>query len=83
MPEWMRDQSKDWQTRVGQVIQDRLSYRDTQLWRDAAVLGLVRDKNVNAYQCLSLSVKVEALENLISTHYDRELKHREYTGPVY
>jgi hypothetical protein len=83
MPQWLRDQSKEWQATVGQRIADKLDAKDLQLWRDAGVLGRVQDDNVNAYQCLSLATKIRALETLISTHYDPGLKHEDYNGPIY
>jgi hypothetical protein len=83
MPEWMRDQSKNWKTRVGDLINQKLSYKDTQLWEGAIIVGKVSDVNTNQYQCTSLAVKVGALETLVSNHYDSGLKHRNYNGPVY
>src|ERR1039458_986378 len=83
MPEWMRNQSKTWQTRVEDLINQKLSYKDTQLWQGAVIVGKVSDVNTTQYQCTSLAVKVGALETLMSTHYDSGLKHRDYNGPVY
>lgn len=83
MPEWMRVQSKSWQTRVGDLIDQKLSYKDTQLWKGAVIVGKVSDVNTTQYQCTSLAAKVGALETLISDHYDSGLRHREYNGPVY
>jgi hypothetical protein len=83
MPEWMRSQSKTWQTRVADLIDQKLSYKDTQLWQGAVIVGKVSDVNTTQYQCTSLAVRVGALETLIATHYDSGLKHRDYNGPVY
>lgn len=83
MPSWMRDQSKGWQARVQQLIADKLSSDDSQTWQSAIVVGLVKDENVNAYQCLWLANKVGALETIIAAEYDPKLKHRDYVGPTY
>lgn len=83
MPDWMRDQSKEWQARVEQVVSDKLDYKALQVWNGAIVLGLVADKNLNAYQCLWLGNRIGALETIISTYYDPGLKHRDYNGPTY
>jgi hypothetical protein len=83
MPDWMRDQSTKWQATAEQTISEKLDYKDLQMWRDTIIIGLVADKNKNAYQCLWLANKVGTLENIIATHYDRNLKHQEYIGPTY
>ena len=83
MPDWMRDQSKEWQARVQQLVADKLSPNDAQLWQGAIVVGLVKDENLNAYQCLWLANKVGALETIIAAEYDPKLKHRDYNGPTY
>jgi hypothetical protein len=62
---------------------DKLDYKDLQLWRGAAVVGLVSDVNLTAYRCTELSVKVEALEAIISKNFDPKLAHQEYQGPLY
>lgn len=83
MPEWMRDQSKEWQAKAQQLIAEKLDYKDLQLWNNTAVLGRVADINLNAYQCLWTGVKVGALETIVAAHYDAALKHRDYNGPTY
>jgi len=83
MPEWIRDQSARWQTRTESAIAERLTYRDIQMWRGSGVIGLVKDKNVNAYQCLSLANKIAVLENIVAEHFDSKLQHVEYKGPTY
>jgi hypothetical protein len=83
MPEWMRDQSKEWQAKVEQLVSDKLDYKALQLWAGAVVIGRVADENMNAYQCLWLGNRVGALETIISTYYDPGLKHRDYNGPTY
>jgi hypothetical protein len=83
MPQWMRDQSKEWQAKVEQLISEKLDYKAIQVWRGTIIIGRVADENVNAYQCLWLANKVGALETIISTAYDPALKHRDYNGPTY
>jgi hypothetical protein len=83
MPTWMRDESKAWQAQVEQLIAENLRARDAQTWQDAIIVGLVRDEKTVAYQCTWLSNKVAALETIISTHYDPDLKHQDYKGPTY
>jgi len=83
MPEWMRNQSLDWQTRATDLVGQKLGYKDIQLWRGAVVVGLAKDTNMTAYQCTSLAVKISALETLIAAHYDSKLRHQDYNGPVY
>jgi hypothetical protein len=83
MPDWMKDQSTRWQAKAEELITDKLDYKDLQLWREAVVFGLIRDANLNAYQCLSLGNKIGALETIISRNYDPSLKHAEYNGPTY
>ncbi|HEX8817139.1 MAG TPA: hypothetical protein VF753_16700 [Terriglobales bacterium] len=83
MPEWIREQSSKWQTQTASAIADKLSYRDIQMWRGSGVAGLVKDKNVNAYQCVFLANKISTLENIIAQHFDSQLQHIDYRGPVY
>jgi|GEM_PF-4594563 len=83
MPTWMRDQSKEWQARVQQLISDKLNVEESQTWRNATIIGLVKDENLNAYQCLWMANKVAALETIIAAEYDPKLKHRNYNGPTY
>jgi hypothetical protein len=83
MPTWMRDESKAWQAQVEQLISDKLTTNDSQLWQGAVIYGLVTDENTVAYQCTWLANKVGALETIISTEYDPNLKHRDYNGPTY
>ncbi|HZQ67034.1 MAG TPA: hypothetical protein VFA68_00835 [Terriglobales bacterium] len=82
-PEWMREQSTRWQTRTESAIVNKLTYRDIQMWRGSGVIGLVADKNMNAYQCLSLANKIMVLENVIAEHFDPKLQHVDYKGPTY
>jgi len=83
MPVWMRDESKAWQAQVEQLVSDKLAPKDSQLWQGAVIYGLVTDENTVAYQCTWLANKVGALETIVSTEYDRSLKHRDYNGPTY
>jgi hypothetical protein len=83
MPTWMRDQSKAWQSRVQQLIEERLNAQDAQTWKAAVVIGMAKDERMNAYQCLWLSDKVAALEQIIAAHYDPKLKHRDHVGAIY
>jgi hypothetical protein len=83
MPDWMRDQSTRWQTRVESVIAAKLTDRDIQMWRGSGVIGLVKDKNMNAYQCLSLGNKIMVLETIVAEHFDSKLQHVDYKGPTY
>jgi hypothetical protein len=83
MPEWMREQSNRWQTRTESAIAEKLNYRDIQMWRGSGVIGLVKDKNVNAYQCLSLGNKIMVLESIVAEHFDSKLQHVKYKGPTY
>lgn len=83
MPTWMRDASIAWQAQVQQLITEKLDPKDSQIWRSAVVYGLVTDSSMTAYQCYWLAEKVAALETIISTHFDPELKHRPYEGPLY
>lgn len=83
MPEWMRDQSKEWQAKVEQLISQKLDYKDLQLWNGAIIVGRISDVKINAYQCLWAGNKVGALETIIASHYDPALKHRDYNGPTY
>jgi hypothetical protein len=83
MPTWLRDESKQWQVQVEQLVTEKLPTKDSQLWHDAIIIGLVTDENMVAYQCTWLATKVGALEAIISTEYDPNLKHRDYTGPTY
>lgn len=53
MPTWMRDQSKEWQAQVRQLVSDKLDYKDLQLWEGAVIVGRVADENTVAYQCHS------------------------------
>jgi len=54
-----------------------------QLWQGAIIVGRITDENTVAYQCTWLANKVGALETIISTEYDPNLKHRDYNGPTY
>jgi len=83
MPTWMRDESKQWQAQVEQLVNEKLPVKDSQLWQAATIVGRVTDENIVAYQCTWLANKVGALETIISTEYDPSLKHRDYTGPTY
>jgi hypothetical protein len=83
MPDWMRDQSTAWQSRVEQMIEQKLDYKDLQLWNGAIIIGRVTDKNNVAYQCTWLGNKVGALEQVVAEKYDPSLKHRDYKGPTY
>lgn len=83
MPTWMRDESKEWQAQVEQLISQKLEAKESQLWQSAIVIGRVTDENTNAYQCTWLAAKVSALETIISTEYDPSLKHQDYNGPTY
>jgi hypothetical protein len=83
MPQWMRDQSKEWQARVEQLISEKLDYKASQLWQSAIVIGFRSDEHLNAYQCLWLANKVGALETIVASNYDPTLKHRDYNGPTY
>lgn len=83
LPAWLHDKSTGWQTRVEQLIAQKLDYKNLQKWRGAAVVGLVSDSNLSAYRCTVLAVKVEALEDIISENYDPKLKHQPYEGPLY
>ncbi len=80
MPTWMRDQSKGWQAQVEQIISQKLDYKYLQMWQGSAIVGLVTDDNLTAYQCTLLSVKVGALETIIAQNYDPSLKHQDYEG---
>src|SRR5271157_2846564 len=51
MPTWMRDQSKEWQAQVKQLVSSKLDYKDLQLWEGAIIVGRVADENTTAYQC--------------------------------
>jgi hypothetical protein len=83
MPDWMRDQSKEWQARVQQLISEKLSANDAQTWQGAIILGRVSDEKLNSYQCTWLANKVGALETIVAANYDPKLKHRDYNGPTY
>lgn len=83
MPEWIRDQSTRWQTRTESAIAEKLTYRDVQMWRGSGVLGLVKDKNINSYQCLSLGNRIMVLESIVAEHFDSKLQHVQYKGPTY
>lgn len=83
MPTWMRDESKGWQAQVEQLISQKLSVKDSQLWQGAMIVGRVTDENTVAYQCTWLANKVGALETIVSTEYNPSLKHRDYNGPIY
>jgi hypothetical protein len=83
MPTWMRDQSKGWQSRAQQLIGSRLSPADAQTWQQAVVIGTIKDENTNAYQCLWLGTKVAALETIVATEFEPNLKHRDQVGPTY
>jgi hypothetical protein len=83
MPTWMRDESKAWQAQAEQLISEKLGAEDSQIWSGAIIIGLVRDEKNVAYQCTWLANKVAALETIISTHYDPNLKHQDYKGPTY
>jgi len=50
MPEWMRDESKQWQAQAEQLISERLPPKDSQVWRGAIIYGKVADENLVAYQ---------------------------------
>jgi len=69
-------------TRTESAIADKLSYRDIQMWRGSGVIGLVKDKNINAYQCLSLGNKIMVLETVVAEHFDSKLQHVAYKGPT-
>ncbi len=83
MPTWMRDESKAWQAQAEQLISEKLSVKDSQLWQGAIIYGLVKDEKTVAYQCTWLANKVAALETIISTEYEAGLKHQDYNGPTY
>jgi hypothetical protein len=83
MPTWMRDESKAWQAQAEQLISEKLNVKDSQLWQGAIIYGLVKDEKTAAYQCTWLANKVAALETIISTEYESELKHQDYNGPTY
>lgn len=83
IPEWLHNQMTAWYAQVEQLVGQKLDYKNLQQWRGAVVVGLVSDSNLSAYQCTQLSVKVEALETIISTNYDPKLGHQEYQGPLY
>jgi len=83
MPAWIRDQSKSWQSRVQQRIEEKLSGTDAQTWQSAIVVGTVPDERKNGYQCLWLSNKVAALEKIISANFESSLKHRDQIAPTF
>lgn len=83
MPTWMRDQSKEWQAQVGQLVGAKLDYKNLQLWEGAIIVGRVKDENSVGYQCTWLSNKVSALETIISNTFDPRLQHTDYHGPTY
>jgi hypothetical protein len=83
MPTWMRDQSKEWQAKTEQLISQKLDYKYSKLWNDSVLYGWVSDENTVSYQCTWLAGKVGAMETIISGSYDKNLKHRDYNGPVY
>jgi hypothetical protein len=83
MPSWLRDESKQWQAQVEQLVMEKLPAKDSQLWQSAVIFGRVTDENIVAYQCTWLANKVGALETIISAEYDPSLKHRDYHGPTY
>ncbi len=83
MPSWMRDEAKGWQAQVEQLVLEKLQTKDIQRWRDAIIYGRVTDENTVAYQCMWLANKVGALETIVSTEYDPDLKHQDYNGPTY
>jgi len=83
MPTWMRDQSKEWQAQVKQLVSSKLDYKDLQLWEGAIIVGRVADENTTAYQCTWLTNKVGALETIIATNFDSKLPHSDYSGPTY
>jgi hypothetical protein len=83
MPTWMRDQSKEWQAKTEQLISQKLDYKYSKLWNDSVLYGWVSDENTVSYQCTWLAGKVGALETVISSAYDKNLKHRDYNGPIY
>jgi hypothetical protein len=83
MPEWMRDQSKEWQAQVEQLISEKLEPKDSQIWNRAIVIGRASDENTVAYQCMWLANRVGALETIVATDFDHTLKRRDYTGPTY
>ncbi len=82
-PAWMRDQSKEWQAQVGQLISEKLDYKDSQTWHGAIIVGRVADESTVAYQCTWLTNKVTALETIIATNFDSKLQHSGYNGPTY
>jgi hypothetical protein len=79
----MRDQSKAWQSRVEQLIRERLNATDAQTWQKAIVIGSINDENTNGYQCLWLSTKVAALEKIVANDFQATLNHRDDVGPTY
>jgi hypothetical protein len=83
MPSWIRDQSKEWQSRVQQLIGERLSATDAQTWQNAMVIGTVNDERTNGYQCLWLGNKVSALEKIVATNFQASLQHREQITPTF
>jgi hypothetical protein len=83
MPRWMRDQSQGWQSRVLQLVEQRLNAADAETWEKAVVIGTVNDVNSDAYQCLWLGNKVAALEKIVATEFEPKLKHRNSIGPTY
>jgi hypothetical protein len=83
MPAWIRDQSKSWQSRVQQRIEEKLSGTDAQTWQSAIVVGTIADERMNGYQCLWLSNKVAALEKIVSANFEASLKHRDQIAPTF
>jgi hypothetical protein len=83
MPSWIRDQSKAWQSRVQQLIEEKLNATDSQTWQSAIVIGTVNDEKMNGYQCLWLTDKVAALEKIIAANFDADLRHRDDIGPTW
>src|SRR5271154_734541 len=83
MPVWMRDESREWQAKVEQLIADKLAATYSQLWQGAVIVGRVSDEGTIAYQCTWLANKVGALETIVSSEYDSSLRHRDYNGPTY
>jgi hypothetical protein len=83
MPSWIRDQSKAWQSRAQQLIEEKLNATDAQTWQSAIVIGTVDDEKMNGYQCLWLADKVAALEKIIAANFDASLRHRDDIGPTF
>jgi hypothetical protein len=83
MPSWIRDQSKAWQSRVQQLVEEKLTAAEAQTWQSAMVIGTVNDEKLNGYQCLWLGNKVSALEKIVATNFQASLKHREQIAPTF